>query len=236
LTAYRIEPRRAIATDKESISTFRAIATFNDGSEEDVTAWTIFTPTASAMVTIDQAPIDQETIEQETAHRLTVHADRPGRHVIMAQFLDQVAAIEVIVPFGHAPIETTGLHRANFIDDEILETLTPLRIPISPRADNSTLLRRVYLDLIGRLPSPLELEQFESNLSANTYEQEVERLLASDAFVDYWMLKFARWLRIHKLPGDSQSTVAYVDWIHDSIKDGVGIDVMARQLVSSPYT
>src|SRR4051812_29670023 len=47
-----------------------------------------------------------------------------------------------------------------------------------PEAPKHILLRRVYLDLIGLVPTPAELAAFETDPSPNAYEKVVDRLLA----------------------------------------------------------
>jgi hypothetical protein len=51
--------------------------------------------------------------------------------------------------------------------------------PVGP-ADKRTLLRRLYLDLVGLPPSPAEQEAFLQDSSADAYEKVVDRLLASE--------------------------------------------------------
>ncbi len=122
---------------------------------------------------------------------------------------------------------------ATIIDEEIIAQLNQRQIPISPRATAHEQLRRVYLDLIGRLPSSTDLAQFEADQSARAYEAVVDRLLASDFFADYWTLKFCRWLQVHSLPDDPESTRGYTDWIHESIRSDRGIDDFTRQWLTS---
>ncbi|PWU09004.1 MAG: hypothetical protein C5B51_06920 [Terriglobia bacterium] len=60
-------------------------------------------------------------------------------------------------------------------------SLTP-----APQADRATLIRRAYLDLIGLLPSPAEVDTFVSDPSPRAYEDLVERLLASSHYGERW--------------------------------------------------
>src|SRR5205807_503572 len=53
-------------------------------------------------------------------------------------------------------------------------------------ADKSTLLRRVYLDLIGLPPTREELQAFLKDDSADAYEKVVDRLLASKQYGERW--------------------------------------------------
>ena len=50
------------------------------------------------------------------------------------------------------------------------------------QADKRTLLRRVYLDLIGIPPTPAEQDEFVQDTSADAWEKVVDRLLASEQY------------------------------------------------------
>ena len=49
----------------------------------------------------------------------------------------------------------------------------------SPEAERTTLLRRLYLDLVGLPPSPRDVEDFLADSSPDAYDKLVSRLLAS---------------------------------------------------------
>ena len=56
----------------------------------------------------------------------------------------------------------------------------------SPAADRATLLRRVYLDLIGLPPTRQELHAFLADKSTDAYDKVVDRLLASPHYAERW--------------------------------------------------
>src|SRR5690606_37205544 len=56
----------------------------------------------------------------------------------------------------------------------------------SPEADRYTLIRRVYLDLIGLPPTPDEVEAFVRDDRPEAWEQLIDRLLASPHFGERW--------------------------------------------------
>ena len=53
-------------------------------------------------------------------------------------------------------------------------------------ADKRTLIRRVYLDLIGLPPTPEEIRQFETDKNPAAYDKIVDRLLASPRYGERW--------------------------------------------------
>ncbi|WP_164100868.1 PSD1 and planctomycete cytochrome C domain-containing protein [Candidatus Laterigemmans baculatus] len=75
---------------------------------------------------------------------------------------------------------------ANPIDRFILAQLQETGLPPSPPADPATLIRRVYLDMLGLLPSPREVEAFASDDRPDAYVRLVDRVLASPHYGERW--------------------------------------------------
>jgi len=76
--------------------------------------------------------------------------------------------------------------RANPIDAFIKKTLDEKGLTSAPQADRNTLIRRVYVDLLGLLPSPQEVDAFLNDPSPRAYENLIDRLLASPHYGERW--------------------------------------------------
>lgn len=200
----------------------RVLARFDNGTIEDVSRWTVFVSSDSAALTIDGA-----------SHTATVL--RRGQHTIIARYLDRVVPIRISLPLSEEPVDHSREPIRNFIDQHVLRTLTDLRLTVSPVADDATYLRRVHLDLIGRLPQREEVVEFLAGTtdSATKRQQCVDRLLDSDAFVEYWTYRFSNLLRVLPQPNDTQGAQAYHAWIGQQIRNRVPMDVVARQLLTA---
>jgi mono/diheme cytochrome c family protein len=74
----------------------------------------------------------------------------------------------------------------NPIDAFILAKLEAENVLPAPEADRITLLRRVYLDLIGLPPSQQEIAEFLADQQPNAYERVVDRLLESPHYGERW--------------------------------------------------
>ena len=72
------------------------------------------------------------------------------------------------------------------IDAFVLERLEARGWGFNPDADRATLIRRVYLDLIGIPPTPEEVRAFADDPNPKAYDQLVERLLASPHYGERW--------------------------------------------------
>jgi mono/diheme cytochrome c family protein len=74
----------------------------------------------------------------------------------------------------------------NPIDAFLLRKLEEKRLKFSPEAGKLTLMRRVYLDLIGMLPTKSEIDEYLADRSPDAYEKLVDRLLASTHYGERW--------------------------------------------------
>jgi hypothetical protein len=72
------------------------------------------------------------------------------------------------------------------VDAFILAKLEQLGLKPSPEADRTTLIRRLYFDLIGLPPTPPEIDDFVRDSRPEAYERLVDRLLASPAYGERW--------------------------------------------------
>jgi len=221
LTGFRIAATPDIVYRDNAEVTLKAVARFDDGAEEDVTQWTVFTsadPTALAL---------------RDGDKTTAVVRRRGPHVVVARFLDRVEPLRVTRPIGDKPVDLRAKPRDNLIDEEVLDTLALLRLPVSPQADDAAFVRRIRLDLTGTLPTPEEVDAYGKDTSADKRKALVERLLKSEEFADYWTLRLSRTLRLHSLPNDKQGTLAYTQWLRTSLMEGMPLDRWARELLTA---
>ncbi|MDZ4849788.1 MAG: DUF1553 domain-containing protein [Pirellulaceae bacterium] len=219
LTHFEITPERYLGTEVPVDVRLQVTARFDDGEPEDVTGWTVFT--AADPIAVD--------IDSQRMARIT----RRGQQVVIARFLNRVVPIQLNIPFSENPIDLSGEPRANFIDDEVLKILSELRIPISPPATDSDWLRRVTLDLTGRLPDPASIETFMADQDRDRRPRYVESIMSNEAFNDYWTLRFSKLLRMHSQPNDKDGFNAYSEWLREEIRKGAGLDQLAIQLLTA---
>jgi len=74
----------------------------------------------------------------------------------------------------------------NPIDTFVKAALDSKGLVPAPQASRATLIRRAYLDLIGLLPSPAEVDAFVNDESPKAYENMIEKLLASPHYGERW--------------------------------------------------
>ena len=109
----------------------------------------------------------------------------------------------------------------NPIDNFILARLEQQGLKPSPPADRYTLVRRVYLDLIGIPPTPEEADAFLKDTTSDAYEKLVDRLLASPHYGEKWARKWldlARYADTNGYEKDRPRSVwPYRDWVINAL-------------------
>ncbi|MFI4849803.1 MAG: PSD1 and planctomycete cytochrome C domain-containing protein [Gimesia chilikensis] len=132
----------------------------------------------------------------------------------------------------------------NPIDAFIASRLQAAGVQPAPPADRRTLIRRLYLDLVGLLPPPDEVEAFVAETDPQSYEKLVDKLLASPHFGERWgryWLDMARYADSSGYLGDGMRPHVWVyrEWVIDAINqdlpfDQFSIEQLAGDLFEKP--
>ena len=116
----------------------------------------------------------------------------------------------------------------HLIDYFISKRLKKEGMALSERADPYTLIRRLYLDLTGLLPSPEEVSAFAKDPSEKTYVNLVDTLLKSPHYGERWgrhWLDQARYADSHGYTSDSERQMwPYRDWVIDALNRDMSFD------------
>ncbi|HEX4951404.1 MAG TPA: DUF1549 domain-containing protein, partial [Blastocatellia bacterium] len=116
----------------------------------------------------------------------------------------------------------------NPIDAFVLARLEKEGLQPSPEANKETLLRRVYLDLIGLPPSVKEIDEFLADTSPNAYEKVVDKLLASPHYGERWArlwLDLARYADSNGYEKDRPRVMwKYRDWVINALNADLPFD------------
>ena len=127
---------------------------------------------------------------------------------------------------GSGPIDESWAK--NDIDHFISDKLLSEGLKASPEADKATLIRRVYLDLIGIPPTLAQAEKFFADTSAHSYEKVVDELLASPHFGEKWAswwLDLARYADTKGYEADPSRVIwRYRDYVIKSFNDDKPFD------------
>ena len=196
--------------------------------------WLADTPEADVTAYVQFSVADPDAMQLDIDHA-QVQLMRPGRHVIIARYLDRIEAMTLsrAFPSRATQASATPLTGHNLIDREVQATLTELNLPSGGPINDADFLRRVSLDLTGRLPDPEDVVDFLHSESIDKRHRLVDRLLATPAFDDYWTFIMSRWLHLHSLPNETEGVAAFAKWIHKSVSAGTSWRDMTRQMLTA---
>lgn len=215
-----VSPKQSLAKPGDT-QQLTVQATYSDGRQRDVTTWTKFTSTNETVATV--------TADGEVT--LIGH----GEGAINAWFSSQIVTAQITAPFPHTIPDSDydGASRQNFIDQLVLQKLKRLRLRPSPRAEDATLIRRAYLDTLGKLPTSNEVRAYLADGSSNKYSALVDHLLRRPEFVDYWTYKWSDVFLINGGKLRPDAVKAYYQWVRDRVAENTPWDEMAARLVTS---
>ncbi len=221
LLGFELSPADHLAHATGERVRFRATARFDDGSERDVTAWTVFTTEDTGALPFDSKVPGEAAVL------------RAGEHTVLARYLDRVVPARVALPIGAEGTPVAEPSRNNAIDDAINERLALLRLPAAPPAGDAAFLRRARMTLTGTLPAIEETRFFLGDPDPEKHARLIDRLLASPEFDEYWAFWLARLLRIRSLPNDSDVARSFHGWVRDRIREDAPFDALARALITA---
>ena len=126
-----------------------------------------------------------------------------------------------------------GLVRAN----PARAKLNPPKAPIknfNPMANDEQFVRRVYLDIVGRIPNYAESMQFIQDSNPNKRSKLIDMLLDSPGYSSNTYNYFAEMLRVKdRLEQDNLRGVPYINWMQHQIQNNVPWDKMVFEMLTA---
>lgn len=197
----------------------KVLAHYSDGAVRDVTRTALYESNDKSMAEADEAG-------------LVKIRDLPGNVAVMVRYQGLVSVYSATVPLG-APVKDLPATR-NLIDELVFANLKAIGIPPSPVCDDATFLRRVSLDIAGRLPTAEETRQFLASSDADKRDHLIVSLLNSPEYADYFANKWAALLKNKRdSTSDKTANFAFHSWIRDSLLDNKPFDQLVRELLGA---
>jgi hypothetical protein len=206
---------------KQASQQLVATAYFSDGTSRDITRMAEYKPNQPKMAEVSE-------------HGLVQLKDQTGTTSVMVRFQEHVAVFMTTIPLGQ-PIPSLPTPK-NFIDQQVFAKLKVLGLPPSPVCDDSTFLRRVTLDITGRLPTLEQTKAFLADQRPDKRARKIDELLDSPGYADLFSSKWAGVLR-NKAGGNleqvARETFGFHAWIRTSLATNKPYDEFVTELVTA---
>ncbi len=216
-----IYPKTAVLDGEKSTQQMTVRATYSDGTDRDVTGLSIFLTNNESSATISQDGL--------------VTAAQRGEAFVMARFETFTVGSQVLVLPKGLKFEYPPEPDANYIDTFVAAKLKKLRMSPSELCTDEVFCRRVYLDVVGLLPSPEEFTKFVSDTAADKRAKLIDELLNRKEFVEIWVSKWAEMLQVRTQPNgvSYKGMFLYYNWLVEKLSKNTPMDEMVRELLGA---
>jgi hypothetical protein len=217
VTAIEVEPSQQILGFGDT-QQLRVTAIDSNGKRYCVTLEAQYDSNAGAIAKVDG--------------RGWVHASNiPGQAAILVRYLGHVTICRVTIPrTGERFIRPP---ENNFIDRLAWDHLGRLGISPSELSDDTTFLRRVFLDTIGTLPTASEAKAFLTDKRPDKRALLIDQLLQRPEYADYWAMRWSDLLRVDRDAVTPAGAVAITRWLRKQLADNRPYDEFVRRIVTA---
>lgn len=216
-------------------------AHYTDGTTEDVTRSALYEANEKDLANCDE-------------NGLLRVSNQTGEVGVMVRYQGKVTTFRGTIPLG-APVDHLPLARG-FVDELVFQQLRKVGMPPSPVSDDATFLRRVTLDIAGRLPTPGEIANFIpaaasedpadpqaqsgtravalTNARVKARDAVIDRLAGSADYAEYFAQKWSALLRNRRSnPRQQRGTYAFHGWIRDRLAENLPYDEFVRAILTA---
>jgi hypothetical protein len=217
--AIEVFPARGVFPEKGPEQKIVVRARYSDGSDRDVTDLAVFLSNNDAAASVSTQGL--------------VTATGAGSAFILARFDQFTEGMSIIVRPG-TPYVFPDIPAGNAIDELVYSRWRDMHLVPSELCTEEAFLRRAFIDLIGRLPSPKQRRQFLADSRPDKRSRLIDELLERDEFRDLWVMKWAEILQIRTNNGVSPKGLKLYDqWLRERVHAGVTIDKIIQDVVSA---
>jgi hypothetical protein len=206
--------------DRKAEQQIAVIASYSDGTVRDVTRQAQYQSNEIGVAAVDP-------------DGLVRTFDHAGEAAVMARYMGKVAVFRALVPLGKAIARYPAFPANNYIDELALARWKKLGLVPSELCADHEFQRRVTVDLIGRLPTPIEVAAFEKDKSPSRRSKVIDRLLDDPDYATFSAMRWGTILRNSSRAGAEQAAYAFHEWLRDLFARNRPYDELVRGVVAA---
>jgi hypothetical protein len=218
LTGLTATPDHATLYAPQTSMQLKVTAEFSDGSKQDVSSLAVYD---SSALFVSVSP-DSVAI-----------AEHSGQTTVTVRYLNLQIPVRLEFVPDRPDFVSSAPEPANFIDEAVFAHLKRLRINPSEICDDTTFVRRAYLDVTGLLPTSEKAQNFVASAEADKRAKLIDELLASPEFNDMQALRWADLLRVEEKTLDKTGVTVFHTWIRDSFAAKKPLNEFAKELLAA---
>jgi hypothetical protein len=220
LTGLEILPKSCVLEGEGATQQFVVRGFYSDGTDRDVTDLALLASSDEATVSLDNTGLAK--------------AGTRGEVYLLARFGTFAVVSQAIVLPKDLTVAWPDVQSAGYIDDRIFTKLKNLRIPPAEKCSDDVFVRRLFLDVLGVLPTVEETRAFLEDPAPDKRAQLIDKLLARPEFPELWAMKWADLLRVKASATlDPKAMHRYNDWLRGSVASNKPVDEMVKEILSA---
>lgn len=218
LERLEIYPRERILVGAGAEQPLVVVGRLSDGTTREMTEQVHFS-------------VDDEAIVSGVDNGVVTARGR-GRTSVFARAMGKTAAAQFFV-IESEPGPAPALETASFIDAQVFSKLSRIGIRPFPPSSDRVFVRRVFLDAIGVLPTPEEVESFVADDSPDKRSRLIDDLLERDEYATHWLVKFEDWFRNSQYYSQGRTNGSYKRWLHELIRQDRPYDEAVYEMLTA---
>ncbi|HRX55468.1 MAG: DUF1549 domain-containing protein [Verrucomicrobiales bacterium] len=219
--AVELYPPKLVLEGAGATQQMTVRAKYSDGHDRDVTDLAVFITNNEPTAAVTKEGL--------------VTAGKRGEAFIMARFETFTVGIQaIVIPEGLQYTRPT-VKENNYVDHLVHEKLHKLRIIPSGTCTDEEFLRRIYIDVVGQLPTEAEYLAFMGDTAADKRAKVIDGLLERKEFTEMWVMK---WSELLKIRSDNQTmsykaALLYYNWFKDRLANNTPFNQIVIDLLSA---
>lgn len=220
LVALQVEPAEVTLYNNQRTVQIEATARFSDGTSRRINELAVFESSSPDVIV---SPAGDVQFPESQAARQTS---------ITVRYLDQQSAVMVACVPAQPDFKFTAPKPANVLDEKVFARLQKLQINPAPLCSDAVFVRRVYLDVTGRLPTAEQARSFIQSPAPDKRSQLIDELLNSPGYVDFQTLRWCDLLRVEDKTLDAKGVEVFSHWIRACVSEDRPLDEFAADIVA----
>lgn len=218
LTSLEVIPSQRRLPESRPKQQLIALAHFSDGTVRDVTHLACFSATDERVGTISREGVAEFHNTAETTY--------------LVRYLDKVAGSRLMFVRHDAGYAFNGPEAANAVDEHVFRRQKLLQIQPAPVSTDDVFLRRVFLDVIGTLPTADEARAFLDSKEPDKRAKLIDQLLQREEFAPFWALKWADLMRGSDVTISQRGVFNFHRYLVDAFREDRPFTNFARETLT----
>jgi hypothetical protein len=218
LVQLEVSPTETVVNEPQDSVQLEVQAVFADGTRRDIRQLAVYELTDNLV----------EVTSTGLVKRVAL-----GETTILVRYLQLQVPVRIAFLPSSPAIPWQAPAAKNRLDELVFARLKTLQLAPSNPCDDTTFLRRAYLDLLGLLPTPDDAHTFLNDQAPDKREQLVDRLLARPEFAELWALKWSDLLRNEEKVLDTTGVDLFYDWLRSHFARNTPLSEIVRSLVTA---